>query len=140
MARVGDRGMVRDRSTVRGGAAAAAVAIGLLLIGAACGNRHGDAARVLGARVERGEPVGGTVPPASADGVGEPAGPQAPIGTAVLTGTVTRRGDRVAGARLTLNGPSGPLRDATSDAEGRFRFDGLAAGAYDLVAVDAVDS
>jgi len=145
MAKVGETKVVRDRSTVRNVLVASVVAVAVLLAGA-CGNgRQHAATRVLGARVERSDGTAGaegsspaSQPASASQPSGTPAG--SPAATAVLSGTVIRRGDGVAGVQLTLRGPDGLTRDATADPSGRFRFVDLPAGAYNLVALDAGDS
>jgi hypothetical protein len=56
--------------------------------------------------------------------------PTVRTGVGAILGVVVDDAVRpLADANVTATGPSGPL-NATSDAEGRFRFDGLAAGVY----------
>jgi hypothetical protein len=43
-----------------------------------------------------------------------------------------QRGDLIAGAQVSLTGAANSMRDAKSDARGRFQFDGLAQGNYIL--------
>jgi len=43
-----------------------------------------------------------------------------------------QRGDLIVGAQVSLTGPANSIRNAESDARGRFRFDGLTPGDYRL--------
>jgi len=53
--------------------------------------------------------------------------------SAELSGEVRdQRGDLVVGAEVSLAGGANPMRNAESDARGRFRFDGLTPGDYKL--------
>jgi len=69
----------------------------------------------------------------SAVAVRPPAG--APSGGGELSGKVVRRdnGGIVSGAIVVAVGPSGPLT-ATTDSQGNWRFAGLQAGSYTVVA------
>ncbi len=59
--------------------------------------------------------------------LGEP-----PAAVSVIRGRVIHGGGR----RLRLEGPGGPY-ETTADPQGRFRFDGLAAGTYRLIVLDS---
>ena len=72
-------------------------------------------------------------PPAPA-GAGQPAAAASAVpqlGT--IHGVVTRGGQRVAGARVTLVAADGTERLTTTDASGSYRFAAVAAGAYEVV-------
>ncbi len=65
------------------------------------------------------------------------AQPQSPKISGEISGEVKdQRGDLIAGAQVILTGPANSRLKAESDARGRFRFDGLAPGAY-LLKVEA---
>src|SRR4029453_11509058 len=62
---------------------------------------------------------------------GRPAVTPAPPGKGVLAGTITTgSGQPAAGARVMLSGAEGPGRTTTTDASGRFVFEGLRTGRY----------
>lgn len=54
-----------------------------------------------------------------------------------LAGRVLRNGEPVRGENVALGGPGVPGRWAKTDHEGRFRFEGLEAGTYDLTLIDS---
>ncbi|HEX5720596.1 MAG TPA: carboxypeptidase-like regulatory domain-containing protein [Thermoanaerobaculia bacterium] len=55
----------------------------------------------------------------------------------LLTGRVLRNGQVVRGENVALGGPGVAGRWAKTDHEGRFRFEGLEAGTYDLTVIDS---
>src|SRR5438876_6011312 len=49
-----------------------------------------------------------------------------------ISGSVRDQHGVVPGAKVSMQGPSGLRNQLTTDAEGRYRFDGLSAGSYQL--------
>lgn len=73
------------------------------------------------------------VPPATpAVSAAAPASSTAAPEVGVLYGVVTRSGQAVAGARMTLKAGDGTERETTTDSTGTYRFSGVPAGAYEL--------
>src|SRR5688572_18985417 len=91
-----------------------------------------------GCRPKPPPPDGSSAPPASLDGSSAGAaaadlGPAAPIVLGRLRGVVSRDGKPVAGVALRL-GTAGRVREARSDAAGRYELADIPPGAYALVA------
>jgi hypothetical protein len=72
------------------------------------------------------------LPPATPAAAAAPARSTAAPEVGVLYGVVTRGGEAVAGARMTLKATDGAERETVTDSTGTYRFAGVPAGAYEL--------